>query len=160
MVNSVNPLKSRVNIVTTFLPHYWIAPSRKMMQCPMGFWYNLSMRKTNPKTLKADWNAIKPRPIYQFVSTAELAKVLGVKHQVVANFALRGILPEPVPRAKYLKGNKRYYRISAIKAWLQSQPELEIYRQFLDDEFGEGYIFDVEYAMNMLHENPYMAIRN
>lgn len=118
------------------------------------------MRKTDPKTLKADWTVIKPRPIYQFVSTAELAQVLGVKHQVVANFVLRQIIPAPVPAsAPYrFKGNKRYFRISAIKAWLESKPELEIYEEFINNEFGQDNCIEAEFAMNMLHENPYMDI--
>ena len=120
------------------------------------------MRKIDPKRLKADWTLIKDRKIHHFVSSAELAQIFGCHIQTISNWCVRQILPKPVAHTKKLKGNRNYYKISAIKAWIQGKPELELYRELLALEFGWTNVQDDEaqHAMNLLYENPYMDIHN
>jgi len=72
------------------------------------------------------------------VTTRELADILGVSHQRVANWHLRGHLPEPEPRRKG-QGNKNRWKISVIKNWLNNTPEDDIHWDFINTHMDEGF---------------------
>lgn len=80
--------------------------------------------------LTADWRPYERRPTWSVVSSVELAKVLNVSHQNLANLKLRGYLPAPVTDNK-LKGNKNYFRISSIRSWLENKSEFEIHADWV-----------------------------
>lgn len=88
------------------------------------------MRKT-PENIKADWSRFERRPTWSVVSSRELAVALSVPHQHIANWRLRGILPEPEPPSRFLNGRKNYYRISKIQAWLEGKPEEAIHWEWI-----------------------------
>lgn len=58
--------------------------------------------------------------------------MLGVHLGTINNWVIRGILPQPVSHPKLL-GNKNWFRISAIKAWLDSRTEEEIIWDWVRD---------------------------
>ncbi len=80
------------------------------------------MPKIDSHNLNADWSQYERRPPWGYVTSAELAEVLGVHIQTISNWKLRGILPEP----DRLKGNRNRYRISAIKSWLEARDESSV----------------------------------
>lgn len=81
------------------------------------------MKKMDPRTLAADWSLIDPRrPPWSYISTAELAQVLRVHPQTLANWRGRSHLPPPV-RHHRKRGHRNFYKISTIKTWLTGEPE-------------------------------------
>ena len=94
------------------------------------------MKKMNPQAIKPDWGSIEKRSPADHVTSAELAKVLGVALQSVNNWKLRGLLPKTESNSRTLRGNKNYYKISKIRAWLEGRTEDEINREWLRDEWS------------------------
>lgn len=80
------------------------------------------MPKIDPLTLKTDWSRYERRAPWSVITSRELAEVLGVHLQTISNWAVRGILPPPVKHPR-LRGNRNYYRISTIRAWLNGTDE-------------------------------------
>jgi len=83
------------------------------------------MKLTDKRSIKADWSAFLRRPPWSFVTSRELSRIVNVSLQTINNWKMRGILPEPSSHPK-LKGNYNYYRISAIRSWLENRPEEDI----------------------------------
>ena len=54
------------------------------------------------------------------VSTRELAEILQVSVQVLANWRVRGKGPRALPHGHY-RGNKTFYRIFEVQSWLSSE---------------------------------------
>lgn len=75
-------------------------------------------RKLEPSDITASWLTYEDHVPWSVVSSMELAKILGVHLQTINNWHIRGILPAPIEHPSLL-GNKNYYRISAIKSWLE-----------------------------------------
>lgn len=80
------------------------------------------------KKFIADWSKYERRcPWASVVSSRELAQVLGISLQGVHNAVLRNHLPEPEPHSKQLPaGNRRYWRIDRIRAFLEGRTTEEI----------------------------------
>ena len=96
----------------------------------------LRMKKMNPQAIKPNWGSVEKRSPTEHITSAELAKVLGVHLQTINNWKLRELLPKPESNSRTLRGNKNYYRISKIRGWLENKPEDEINREWLRDEWG------------------------
>jgi hypothetical protein len=63
------------------------------------------------------------RPPWHAVSSAELAKLLGVHLNTVWNWTMRGTGPEPEPGDVYVRAsNRRFFLPSVVLAWLSGQP--------------------------------------
>lgn len=80
-----------------------------------------------PKCIRADWSKFERRPTWSVVSSRELSVALNVSLQTICNWRLRGILPEPEPHTRSLNGNKNYYKISKIRAWLENRTEESVH---------------------------------
>lgn len=87
---------------------------------------------------QADWSLVEKRPTWGCVSSMELSKILNVPFTSIGNWALRGLLIEPEPRRKG-QGNKNLYKISKIRAWLESRPENEIHWEFIINHMDEQF---------------------
>lgn len=106
--------------------------------------------KRDPKRISADWSRFQRRPTWCVVSSRELAGVLGVSLQTICNWHLRGILPAPEPRHPALRGNKNYYRISKIRAWLEGRSEDAIHWTFVQSYMNLGVPYtDLEQAQSV-----------
>lgn len=102
------------------------------------------MPKINPQNIQADWSRYEKTPPWSYISSAELAKVLGVHLQTISNWRIRGILPEPDSHPR-LRGNKRYYRISKVMNWLTGESEESITWRWISKHLTKG-IKDVAQA--------------
>lgn len=91
------------------------------------------MKKTTPQHLKADWDQIPKRHLWEHVTSRELSKVFGVHLQTINNWRIRGILPEPDEKNWRRRGNKNYYRVATIRAWLESRTEYDLLHEFVTD---------------------------
>lgn len=93
----------------------------------------------------ADFGSVEKRPTWGTVTSVELAEILGVTHQCLSNWKLRGRLPEPEPRRKG-GGNKNRWVISTIKKWLYDTPEDETHWQWIHDNMSDEFE-SLEHAM-------------
>ncbi|WP_412094048.1 helix-turn-helix domain-containing protein [Alloyangia pacifica] len=92
------------------------------------------------------------RPVWSPLTTRELAKLLGVSVQVLANWRVRDIGPpsRPAPRGR---GHRRHYRLDEVLSWLTGQPSWKFNRAWL---VGRGLAPDdadaayVEWATGVL----------
>lgn len=78
-------------------------------------------------SIKFDWTKYDRRPTWSVISSRELSDVLGVSLQSINNWKMRGFLPEPLSSKHCPPGNKNYWRISAVKVWLEGGSEEEIH---------------------------------
>lgn len=69
-------------------------------------------------------------PIWHYVTTRELAKILGVTVQALANWRVRDIGP-PSRSASRGAGNKRLYRIDEVLSWLTGREAWTYTRDWL-----------------------------
>ena len=99
------------------------------------------MKKTNPSTLTADWSTISYPAPWQYITSAQLAKVLGVHLQTINNWVVRGIL-KPEPRSPQRRGNKNYFRVGAVQSWLSGESENDIVREWVKREVHNDTITD------------------
>lgn len=92
------------------------------------------------KKITANWSKFERRcPWASVVSSRELAQVLRISLQGVHNAILRNHLPEPEPRSKKLPaGNRRYWRIDRIRAFLENRTTEEINREW-SAKYVESY---------------------
>lgn len=67
------------------------------------------------------------RPPWDVLSSAELADILGISIQVLANWRIRKRGPTPEPR-KHFRGNKTYYRVFEIERWLRGLEVTDAWR--------------------------------
>lgn len=100
------------------------------------------MRKIDPHEIQADWSRYERRPTWSVVSSTELAEVFGVHLQTISNYKIRGILPPPT-KHRSLCGNKNYYRISTIRAWLENRTEEDIHWEWAR-KWLEGLVDSME----------------
>lgn len=89
-------------------------------------------RGLKKETIKANWEPFARRPTWSCVSSRELAVALNVSLQSICNWRLRGILPACEPHSRVLNGNKNYYRISKIRAWLENRTEESIHWEWVE----------------------------
>lgn len=83
------------------------------------------------RNIKASWDQFANRPTWSVVSSRELSLILNVSLQTINNWKMRGILPEPEPNTGSLSGNRNYYRISKIQAWLEGISEDKAHWRFI-----------------------------
>ena len=95
------------------------------------------MPRVNPNKIKADWTQYERRPTWSIVSSRELSGVLGVSLNCVCNWRLRGILPNREESNDVPSGNRNWYRISKVRAWLENRDENEIHWEWADKFFPE-----------------------
>lgn len=91
-------------------------------------------RKTTSKA-SAPAAALDLTP-WDVLSSRELASLLGVSIQVLANWRIRDTGPAPAPAECY-RGNRTYYPIYEIEAWRHGFEPWEVVRDWL----RERYIF-------------------
>lgn len=105
--------------------------------CPEMLYRNtITMKKLDPRALNADWSKYERRPTWSVVSSAELAKIINVHLQTIANWRCRSILPPSVKHSR-LNANKCYFRISEIRAWLENRTEEEIHWEWIQNWMPE-----------------------
>lgn len=109
------------------------------------------MNKTSIADLTADWSIIGNRAPWLHVTSMELSKVLDVHLQTINNWRIRGKLPEPSARSRKLRGNKNYFRIGAIREWLESRSEKDIIREWVWDDMRNPTIPDGEIRFLLEH---------
>lgn len=73
---------------------------------------------------------------WDVLSSRELASLLGVSIQVLANWRIRDTGPAPAP-AQCFRGNRTYYPVYEIEAWRRGVEPWEMVRDWL----RERYIF-------------------
>jgi hypothetical protein len=73
------------------------------------------MRLRNlPSPDQLAWPALPP---WHYISSAQLAAILGVSLQSIWNWRVRATGPPTAP-AQMFRGPKRWYRVADVKAWL------------------------------------------
>lgn len=99
-----------------------------------------------------NWQPYERRASWSVVSSAELAQVLNVHLQTINNWKVRGILPAPVTDKK-LVGNKNFFRISEIRAWLENRPESDIHWEWIKSNipYDIESLAQVEYVVNQTY---------
>lgn len=71
---------------------------------------------------------------WDFLSSRELAELLGVNVQVLANWRFRGKGPAPAPAACF-RGKSRYYPVCNVIAWRLGKEPWEAAAQWLRERF-------------------------
>lgn len=94
--------------------------------------------KNPPKCINADWSKFERRPTWSVISSRELSVILNVSLQSICNWRLRGILPEPEPHNLSRNGNKNYYSIAKIRAWLEDRTEDSVHWEFIKKHMSTG----------------------
>lgn len=80
--------------------------------------------------LKPDWSEYELTPPWSYLSSRQLASVLGVHLQSISNYVCRGFL-NPEPRERF-KGNKNYFRISYIRSLFEGKSEEQIQWEWIE----------------------------
>jgi Helix-turn-helix domain len=101
------------------------------------------MKKTNPSNLTANWSVISLRAPWEYVTSAELAKVLGVHLQTVNNWTIRGKL-KPAPRSPQRRGNKNYFLVSYLRSWLEGKNEDDLVREWVKNDVDYDNLTDAQ----------------
>ena len=115
------------------------------------------MKKTNPFNLTAGWSVISPRAPWEYVTSAELAKVLGVSLQTVNNFVVRNTL-KPSPRSLQRRGNKNYFLVSYLRSQFEGKNEDDLVREWVKNDVGDNNLTDAQ--INWLMATLYKVSRN
>ena len=71
---------------------------------------------------------------WDVLSSRELAKLLGVSIQVLANWRIRDRGPVPAP-AECFRGNRTYYPVFEIEAWQRGVEPWEVLSEWLRKRF-------------------------
>lgn len=74
-----------------------------------------------------------PGPPWRPIPSRDVAKILGVSLQSLANWRVRGTGPPPEPMQKGL-GNRIYYRPDKIMAWLTGEPWWQFTAKWLGEQ--------------------------
>lgn len=74
------------------------------------------------------------RPPWHVISSRELARALGVHLQTLANWRIRGKGPKPEPNGRF-RGNRSYYRLGDVIAWLTDEEPWHIDAAYLSERF-------------------------
>lgn len=74
------------------------------------------------------------RAPWDVLSSRELAGLLGVSIQVLANWRIRGHGPAPAPAECY-RGNRTYYPVYEIEAWLEEIEPWRAVQKWLQGRF-------------------------
>ncbi len=99
----------------------------------------MKSRGVKKESIKVNWEPFARRATWSCVSSRELSVALCVSLQSICNWRLRGILPEPEPRSRHLPaGNRNWYRISKIRAWLEDRTEESIHWDFIKQYMDTG----------------------
>ncbi|PHS25516.1 MAG: hypothetical protein COA85_06905 [Robiginitomaculum sp.] len=84
-------------------------------------------------TRLGEWGIKNPFP-WLVVSSLELADMLGVHLQTIANWQIRKQGPQSEPKGHW-RGNRRYFSIASIMAWLEDKEPWEIYQEWIGRKF-------------------------
>lgn len=104
------------------------------------------MHKIKPEHITADWSGFENHCPWDYISSPDLAKILGVHLQTISNYKLRRPdFPVPEPKASFnsgswhkpVRGNKCLYKISTIMNWLTGESEESIHWKFIRKHFSE-----------------------
>lgn len=79
---------------------------------------------------------IKPFPWY-VISSRELATAFKIHLQTVANWQIRGQGPVAEPKGLW-RGNRKYFTIANIIAWLDGKEAWEVYQEWIGKSFHEA----------------------
>ena len=71
---------------------------------------------------------------YHVISGPELAKILDVSSQTLANWRMRGVGPQPEPREDW-KAHRNYYKIAKVLAYFDSCSPSDIYCDWVRNKF-------------------------
>lgn len=94
----------------------------------------------------------KPAIPYHVISGPELAKLLGISGQTLANWRMRGVGPRPEPSEDW-KANRNYYKIVEVLAYFDSSTHTDIYCDWIRAKFswmGTVTVGDCEEAIREL----------
>ena len=83
-----------------------------------------------PMAVKPQWDEIDKHAPWSHVSSRELSKLLNVSLNTINNYKMRDIIV-PVEQSRF-KGNRNYYNVAYIRAWLESKSEEEITWTWID----------------------------
>jgi len=84
------------------------------------------MMKSVPKAIKPDWEELDRHAPWSCVSSAQLAKLLGVTVYDINRYKLLGWI-EPEPRSGFIgRGNKRFYEVAKIRSLLEARTPSDI----------------------------------
>jgi len=96
------------------------------------------------------------RAPFQFITSAELCRALGIHRQTAANWRLRGVGPTAAPDA-WFKGRSCRYRLADVWSWAYEQagknvPAVQINGEWLRDqmEFPDWQDNDAVYRRTQL----------
>ena len=74
------------------------------------------------------------RAPWDVLSSVELADLLGVSLQVLANWRVRGSGPAPAP-SKCFRGNRTYYPIFSVISWMKGGENWHAVRDWLHEKY-------------------------
>src|SRR5262245_52095803 len=98
-------------------------------------WMSYSLPTYNGRAIE-----LPHRPYWHVLSSRELAEVLGVTLQTLANWRVRGIGP-PTEPSSHFRGHREHYRIDQVLAWLserngEPQPAWRFSAAFMGQHLG------------------------
>lgn len=92
--------------------------------------------------LKANWGELDNLAPTSYITTKQLAGVLGVHTQTLSNWRHRGILLAEEIKNPKRRGNICWYRIGAVKALLEGKDEYQVMKEWLEEHWGVTGITD------------------
>jgi len=93
------------------------------------------MTKLDPHALRPNWQPFIKRCPLGHITSKELSKVLSVSLQTINNWKMRELLPAPDQHPR-LKGNKNYFQIAKIRAWIEDRPADEIIMEWARNQIA------------------------
>lgn len=96
-------------------------------------------------TLSPYWQPFALRPTWGYVSVQEAAQILHISPQSVHNWVGRGKLP-PLVKKPCIRGNKRFFHIATLRAFLENRSEEDIHWEWTHRVFPTDNITSLEQA--------------
>lgn len=113
------------------------------------------MPKVATRKFTPDWSRCGelPRATWDFITSPELAEVLGVSLQTISNMKLRKLIPQP----EYQRAHRNFYRISTLRAFFENRTEDEIHMAFIREYVPYANTLE-EAQYYVLHAHSVMGI--
>ena len=89
--------------------------------------------------IKPNWEEYERTPPWSYISSRQLASVMGVHLQTISNYVCRGFLI-PEPKGKF-KGNRNFFRIAYIRSLFEGKNENEIMWSWIKENMDCGTPF-------------------